>query len=323
MKKTRILIAESYNAFFKRGGGETEAESLCEYLKSVGFYCEIYGPGTSPLETFNYVIYFSCHPSGIELAKACQSFGIKFLLWPNFWPNPDFDICSNIYVYEFINIAIKIVFKSKVEAKKFLGFFNIEVDKILYVNWFVDPVFLTESNASFFKKTYGLSNFVLSIGLIEPIKNQLMLIRAASVNNIPLVFIGGYRDAAYFELCRFEAASNTVFIPNLTSATSILVSAYAACSVYAEISFDPAGRSAIEAAMQAKPLLLANNTWTEEVFCGHAITVEPDDHQATSEMIEEMMHPVRKGKGVTVDFVQKFLPQTALLPLINFFGINK
>lgn len=319
MKITRILIAESYNAFIKQGGGETEAESLCRYLNSIGYYCELYGPGSSSLETFQYVIYFSCHPSGLDIARACDALSIKFLLWPNFWPSTNFKSNEYNYIVEYLNMADRVIFKSETEAEIFKSYFEVRKGSILRIDWFVDQVFLDKSNPDMFRQVFGLDKFILSVGLIEPVKNQLALIKAAGKYNVPLVFVGGYRDSKYFERCRDSALVNTVFMPHLPSSSPMLVSAYGACAGYVEISHDPAGRSAIEAALQKRPLLLSKNSWTKEIFGGRAVEVEPEDEDSIANILNSMINDKDYKNEIQLDYFMKFFADNALANLTIYF----
>jgi glycosyltransferase involved in cell wall biosynthesis len=277
MKKTRVLIASGFSAYFKRGGGEFEAASLCRFLSSRGFDAEMYGPQASGLETFNFVIFFSCHPSGVELLQLCLEQGVKFVFWPNFWVEQGRVLGEDILsaVSQFNEFADRIVFKSDSEVGVFSRHFALDRSKMLRVDWFVDSEFMERGDPDRFRAVYGLNEYILSVGLVEPIKNQLPLIKAVRRAGKKLVLIGGVRSKGYYDLCQDAAGGTAVFIPNLPANSPVLMSAYAGCQVYAEVSYDPPGRSALEAACFGKPLVLSHTDWTKEVFHDLAAMVDP------------------------------------------------
>jgi len=57
-----------------------------------------------------------------------------------------------------------------------------------------------------------VKDFVLSVGLVEPRKNQLMLLHALRDSGLPIVIIGRHNDRRYYQLCRRFAPKGTVFI---------------------------------------------------------------------------------------------------------------
>lgn len=278
MRNIRVLVVSGFSAFFKQGGGEAEAASLRHSLELHGYEADLYGPNVSDLEGYDVVIFFSCHPSGLELLETCKELSIKIIFWPNYWIEKDRN--STLEEVNLVNalcaLSDKVVFKSNAELLIFKNNFNLDSCKILKVNWFVEPDFFKFYDVDRFKKLYDVENYILSVGLIEPVKNQLALIKAVNSTKIKLVLIGGFRKKDYFDLCRSASNGNVLFIPHLPADSPILKSAYAGCDLYIEVSFDPPGRSALEAACFGKSLILSDSDWAKEIFFDKAKLVSPD-----------------------------------------------
>ena len=69
-------------------------------------------------------------------------------------------------------------------------------------DWFVD--------------TYKIRDFVLTVGLVETRKNQLMLLHALRDTGLPLVVVGRNYDRNYLRLCQRHAPRGTLFIEHLS-----------------------------------------------------------------------------------------------------------
>lgn len=93
----------------------------------------------------------------------------------------------------------------------------------------------TKGDPKVFRDRYGLDNFVLTVGSIEPNKNQLSLIQAMKRHNFHLVIIGKVNEKykSYWELCRKEGDHGKVlFVGELLHDDPLLASAYAAAKLF-------------------------------------------------------------------------------------------
>jgi len=61
----------------------------------------------------------------------------------------------------------------------------------------VDAELFGQADGALFKRTFGVSNYLLNIGHIEARKNQMLLAHACRDAGRPLVFIGGGDDSIY------------------------------------------------------------------------------------------------------------------------------
>lgn len=314
-----------FSAFFKQGGGEAEAASLCKCLASHGLAADLYGPNASELETYDFVIYFSCHPSGEELLESAFNLGIKFIFWPNFWVGQDWQPGGDVVrtVDKYCEFADRIVFKSETELTLFRKYFTFNRDKVLRINWFIDSDFLSATSPEQFKELYGLSDYLLSVGLIEPVKNQLALINATRLAGKQLVLIGGIRHNNYFEECMKASGGHVVCIPHQPVNSPILKAAYSGCETYVEVSLDPPGRSALEAAYFDRPLVLSRSDWANEIFLDAATLVDPTNVEDIQSALEGSTNLGRQDAQWKKIFPVRYLPDFALAYLYKYLDSTK
>lgn len=111
----------------------------------------------------------------------------------------------------------------------------------------VDGAFAAADPAEFVAQT-GLRDFVLCVARIEPRKNHLALVRAATAIGRPLVAIGWIASEPYWAQCQRAAGVRLVHIGQ--SQPSFVASALAAAAVHALPSwYETPGLASLEAAL--------------------------------------------------------------------------
>ena len=167
---------------------------------------------------------------------------------------------------------------SELEARQLMRYFNVPREKIFVVPNGVDPSF-DDARPELFVEKFGLRDFVLCVGRIEPRKNQLNMIRALNGSGIPFVIIGDYvkQYPAYYEQCRKEADKNVHFMGAVNHDSGLLSSAYAACNTFLLASWlETPGLAALEAALAGAKVVITEEGATCEYFLDHAYYVAPD-----------------------------------------------
>jgi GT2 family glycosyltransferase/glycosyltransferase involved in cell wall biosynthesis len=133
-----------------------------------------------------------------------------------------------------------------------------------------------KAKPDWFVETYGIRDFVITVGLVEPRKNQLMLLYALRDTGIPVVVLGRNYDRNYFRLCRKYAAPSTIFIDHLPHER--LASALKAARVFALPSWmECASFANIEAALAGCSLAVSDRTSEPEYFGDCAYYCDPAD----------------------------------------------
>jgi glycosyltransferase involved in cell wall biosynthesis len=170
---------------------------------------------------------------------------------------------------------------SMAEARQLTRYFGVPSERMFVAPNGADPRF-AEADPALFVNRFGIRNFVLYSGRIEPRKNQLGFLQAMNGFDVPVVILGDPvpKFADYYDACRLAAGSNVYFMPRLEHDDPLLASAYAACGCLALASwYETPGLVAIEAGMSGTPLVVTARGCAQEYFGDMAEYVEPNDRQ--------------------------------------------
>lgn len=272
----RILLTTYHHAFLKKAGGEYEIFAVSEKLKQHGLIADVYGPFSRALENYDIVLHFSVHGGGLDLLRHVREQGKPVALWPNLWLNkPHPEIADLVHAYT--DLSNVVIFKSQAEQAMFDRFFGLPAEKVRQVITPADPVYLKPAPVNLFRSLYGLDRYLIGVGIIEPNKNQLAVIRALKGSGRKLVLVGGHRDAAYYQLCREEGGSDVLFIDALPARSEILRSALREADAFIECSHEPPGLSAIEAGLTGVAVVVSKSPWSAEHFGDLVRYCDPTD----------------------------------------------
>lgn len=156
---------------------------------------------------------------------------------------------------------------------------GIESGNFTLIRNAVDYSYFTDIDHSLFTQKYGIQDYVLCVGRIEPRKNQLMLIHALNKTGIPLVLLGQEdSNTKYSKLVHSFAGANVLFTGRISHEDPLLASAYAGAKVFCLPSWaEGAPLSALEAATVDVPLVLSNRSGEYEYFGEAAKYCDPFD----------------------------------------------
>ena len=291
------------SAFQNPGGGEVQLDKTMEYLKKAGVKVKKFDQWNDKLEEFDIFHVFGSVKDCLGLVKTARSKGVKIALSTIFWS--DFRRAINearslkdragllvrqaakSFFPRFPSARRELMLASDIlfpngqgEADQLAKYFSVDRNKLFVVPNGVDERFRKVSPDEFTKK-YGIKDFILYVGRIEPRKNQLNFIRAMkSYNEKPIVFIGApvsdYED--YYGQCREEATENMHFIGHVGHDSPLLEAAYASCTVFALTSwFETPGLSALEAALSGANIVITDGGCTREYFGDMAVYASPNN----------------------------------------------
>jgi glycosyltransferase involved in cell wall biosynthesis len=139
-----------------------------------------------------------------------------------------------------------------------------------------------------------MSKYALCIGLLEPIKNQLAVIRSLTSIKMNAVFIGGARDEAYAKKCYLESHPRIKFLPFIAPQSALMLSLFMGASVVVEPSFDPPGRSVIESTILKRPVLIGGSEWQNEYFSDNCWAVSPNSTEEITKGIVSALNDSNK-----------------------------
>ena len=167
------------------------------------------------------------------------------------------------------------------EAQQLMRQFQIPADRMQVVPHGADLRFAMAVPEPFVQR-FGVRDFVLYAGPIEPRNHQLGFLWAMREEDLPVVILGdavaGYEW--YEAECRRVAGPRVQFVPQIAHDDPLLASAYAACGCLVVAGGSGAPQQiALEAGMSGTPLVLFENGTVSEYFGHQAVYVKPDNVQ--------------------------------------------
>jgi GT2 family glycosyltransferase/glycosyltransferase involved in cell wall biosynthesis/tetratricopeptide (TPR) repeat protein len=139
-----------------------------------------------------------------------------------------------------------------------------------------EPRVFEAATKDWFIEKYGVKDFVMTVGLVEPRKNQLLLLYALRHAKLPVVIVGRNYDRDYLRLCKKFAPARTLFIEHMPH--ELLASAYKAARVHALPSWmECCAFSNVEAALSGCGMVVSNKTSEPEYFGKDAYECDPAD----------------------------------------------
>lgn len=271
-----VLLTTYPEAFLHKGGGEYELLDIAHNLRKLGLVADVYSPFSKSLANYGTVIHFSVNASGLPIVEAVKNTGKKLILWPNFWTSK-VAANENAIATRLADLADIIVFKSHTEKTNFENVVSIYAEKALIIPTAVAPIFIDSTPENLFRKSFDLNEYLVWVGIFEPRKNQLGVINVLRDLELPIVFIGNYRDEAYYRACKAAAPDHFMFLEPMEQASDILRAAIRESRLYLEPTLEPAGKSVIEAAISGARVLVADQPWEREHLGRFAVYVNPKD----------------------------------------------
>jgi glycosyltransferase involved in cell wall biosynthesis len=261
-------------------------------------------------------LHFSVHGGGLEILQLIKKLNKRIILWPNLWlinrPNEE----EAILIKKHFDISDLIVFKSISEKNNVLKYIECPEEKIIIVPTGVDSCYKDPADPNMFRTIYKVDEYILWLGILEERKNQLQGIKALKDIDLPVVFIGNYRDEKYYRKCVDAAPEHFKFLPVMPPKSEILRSAIQNCKIYLETPLDHPGKSALEAGIAGAKLVLSNDEWSKEHFQENARYVDPKSTESILNGITDTLE--EKKSNNIVDCIEgKHLFPNNLKPIIN------
>jgi glycosyltransferase involved in cell wall biosynthesis len=329
-RKIKVAFFTYPSAFQNPGGGEVLLLKTKEYLEKEGVYCKLFDMWNDKLDDFDILHVFGAVKASLGLMQTASNKKIKVVIDPIFFSTiqrglhesgglmkkaegvarhivkvlfPRFPSSRRMMM----TIADAVVPNSFVELKQIGRLFAIDAGKMHVIPNGVDPAF-GQGDRRLFVSKYGLEDFVLSVGRIEPRKNQLNLIKAMNGSTRPLVIIGDPVSdyTAYYEQCRHAAASNVKFVGRIGHDDPLLKSAYKACACYVSQGwFETPGLAALEAGLAGAPVATTDKGCTREFFINFVEYFDPSDIRSMRNAIERALR--RNDSAAFSEYIKKDL----------------
>jgi glycosyltransferase involved in cell wall biosynthesis len=243
----RVCFATYPTAFQQPGGGEAVILALREALQQRGVEVTLFDPWSTRLREHDLLHYFSS--IGAESFPKWRSH-VPLIVTPTLWPHLPrrvravrrmrraADRMRGRRVVGPFDPADVVLPHSRTEAELLTRNYGVPLERIVIIPHGTDERFAQTATGAFAREN-RLGAYVLCAGRIDPVKNQLRLIRALRDSEIYLAIVGDAAPGAeaYSAECRRAAGPRTRFIPALPRASELLIDAVAgaACVVIPSI----------------------------------------------------------------------------------------
>ncbi|MGB3082230.1 MAG: glycosyltransferase family 4 protein [Candidatus Omnitrophota bacterium] len=308
----KIAFYSYPSAFQNPGGGEVQLLKTKEHLEKLGAEVTLFDQWSDKFDDYDVFHVFGSVKDCVGLMETAKNKNIKVALSSIFWSSfkramhegGNFQKKAELFSRHLTKLLFPhlpsgrrktmvlsdIIFpNSNMEKKQLVRLFGISSEKIKVVPNGIDSRFLRAKPDKFVEK-FGLKDFALAVGRIEPRKNQLNLIKAFNSLQMKLVIIGNPVSdyISYYETCKKEAGNNIVFIDGMRHEEELFESAYAACNVFVAPGwFETPGLAALEAAAAGAALAVTRGGCTSEYFGGDVAYFDPSDVQQIRQAVQE------------------------------------
>lgn len=309
-----VLFHAGSGVFQRPGGGEIQLIKTGEALEHRGLKIGLFNPWRDKLANHRLIHFFGLHPEAESLARLAKSAGIGVVVSPICWYDPLAQwheasgwipelaglskwfllrhcrpARSRAWRSRLLALADRILPNSEAEAEQLVQLLGVDRARVAVVPNAVDahPELIDPELA---ERHFGLSEFVLYVGRIEPRKNVLGLIEATTAAGLPLVVIGQcpLEFAGYELQCRRAAnRGQVIFAGGLAKNDPLLGSALASARVFALPSwFETPGLAALEAASFETPVVITSRGATREYFSDSVVYCDPARPRSVRNAIE-------------------------------------
>jgi glycosyltransferase involved in cell wall biosynthesis len=276
----RVLFETYPWAFATPGGGESQLLKYAEHLPRYDVSPVLHDPWHPAFDTVDAVHFFSCIAGSVHFCNFVRERGLPLVISSSLWIDE-----STMHLYPIAEIRTQlaladvIVPNSIAEAVALSRVFELPRERFIPVMNGVDVRFTLPHDGAVFRNAFGIDvPFALHVGNIEPRKNQLNLVRALQRLDLMLVLVGGIRDKSYAAKVFAEGGARIRHVGPVDHRSSVLPSAYAACSAFVMPStLETPGLSALEAAAVGAPVVITSEGSTREYFGNLVHYVDPRD----------------------------------------------
>lgn len=287
----KVLFYSYPQAFQNPGGGEVMLLKTKEALEKNGIAVKLFNQWEDKIKDYDILHIFGSVKDCLGIMESAKSFGTKIVVSPIYWST----LQKCMFEYGSLRNKLKLtaqhltklilpntpsarrkiflladalIANSNAEANQVKRLFAIDGKKMHVAYLGVDEKFTYADSKQFIDK-FGMRDFILSVGRIEPRKNNLNLIKALKGSGLKLVLIGDpvSNYMGYYDECRQAADKNTIFINRIGHEDTLLASAYAASGVFVlQGWFETPGLVALEAGLGGARLAVTNGGSTYEYF---------------------------------------------------------
>lgn len=292
----KVLFGNYCHGYLLYGGAEVQLENTRDALLKLGITVELYSQWRRDvLDGVDILHWFHIDPASIHVLQAAKKRGIRTVISSIFWPTrPRLEAIWTrattlprllgfpsltsqwLMMRDVLSVADVVITSSDSESAHIRRIFGVPAGKLKVVPLGVSSWFAGADPGRFIEK-YGLKDFVLCVGRVEPRKNQVRLLQALRNTDMAVVLIGDYSvNPGYYQQCLAVGHPRAYFLGSLSHDDELLRSAYAAAQVLVMPSlFETPGLVALEAALAGCRIAVTCGGNTKEYFKDFAEYVDP------------------------------------------------
>lgn len=291
----RVLMCIRSDYIRNFGGDSMQMLKNVEYLKKLGVEAYINAGDVTDFSSFDIIHLFNISSMGetYKYYKIAKSYKKNIVLSPLYW--------DRTLYYKYINNVeyLKLWERCNTYRKEI-----VKGCKVIYPNSCMEAdllknqiypkgnyeviyngvdVISEETPLYSLKDRYHLDKYVLCVGRICVMKNQLVLAKICNELNIPLVLIGNIKDRDYLDSClKYKGTLHLGFVDSYN-----IYNAYRFASLHVQPSFiETSGMSSLEAAASGCKIVSTNQSSAYEYFKDGALYCDPYDEASIYEAVK-------------------------------------
>ncbi|MEK6834676.1 MAG: glycosyltransferase [Nanoarchaeota archaeon] len=330
----KILFNCNNSAFQAPGGGEILLLKTREFLMKKGVNIKLFDQWNDKLNNYDILHNFGLSNNCYDLINTAYNKKVPIFITPVYsWPSLRFALRSGATLKnklklsgysilhgtpilnkltrtnKILKMANIILADSEAEKNVLMKTYKLNDKKFRITPYGVDKRFFNSNEKEFVRK-YGMKDFLLYTGRIEPRKNVLTLIKIVNKLNLPLVIIGNknYQGGDYYyNLCKKIARKNVHFIDRIDHESSLLASAYAAAKAVVLPSWlENPGLTVLEGGLAGANVLVTSRGSAKEYFQDYASYVNPFNNRDIEKKIL-MVYQKEKDKKLAKHIKKNFI----------------
>ena len=302
----RVLFVTYPKIGLGRGGLQIQIEKTANELRKLGIEVILFDPWRNQIDNVDLCHIFSLDASMRHHIQEAAVKGVPVITSPVFgcFQDPNWlttfkvklsklpGMFSQLVIAKLmLKTSSKVLALTNNERDIFIRAFQVPAEKCLIVPNGIEKRF-ADGDPRLFEDRFGVSNFVLNAGAIDPNKNQLTLIKAMTGLPYKLVIVGQarlcYED--YAKKCQDIAGDNVVFTGQLNYDDPLLSSAFAAAKLFVLPSYSEVMPLALyEAAAAGCKLIASQNFPVAEEIAAIVPRVDPDKPRELAKLIKREM----------------------------------
>ena len=292
-----------------RGGMEVQQDQTIAALERLGVTVKRLSPWDESVEA-DIVHVFGCEYAHTEAVERAKGAGFPVVVTPMFMPQrPLWQFALARHIGKILPPTAHSLRQRAVEGADAVIAISNEERRELGVAFGTDPKRVTtipngiedrffDATPDLFVEKYGISDFVLCVGSIEPRKNQIALLDACSALDVHVVCIGpvaphgdeATADYASTFRSRVKSYDKALWIGGLSHDEPMLLSAYAAANTHALVSHTEAqGLVSMEAYAAGCNVVVSDLPHLHELFGEDVFFADPSSQRSIQEQLREAL----------------------------------